>query len=79
MYNSVMTEFKSKPKTKNVTTTIKVDDYDFLKENNLHVSDALAMGVRLQRTIFETGIFPYDPFDPPRSKTSKQKEKTKEN
>ncbi len=73
-----MTEYKSKPKTKNVTTTIKVDDYHFLKENNLHVSDALALGVQLERTIFETGIFPYDPFDPPRSKTSILKEKIRE-
>jgi hypothetical protein len=64
MYNSVMTESNSKPKTKNVTTIIKVDDYKFLKENNLHVSDALSIGVRTLRKLFETGIFPYDPFKP---------------
>ena len=61
MYNYVMTEFKSKPKTKNVTTTIKEDDYRFLKENNLQVSAALSIGVRTLRHIFETGIVPFDP------------------
>jgi len=72
-----MFETYKKPKTRKVTTTIKEDDYKFLKENGIHVSDALAIGVALERTIFETGIFPYDPFDPPRSKTSRPKNKAK--
>ena len=55
MYNSVMTETKSKLKTKNVTTTIKEDDYKFLKENNLQVSSALSIGVQTLRNIYETG------------------------
>ena len=56
-----MTESKMKNKTKNVTTTIKEDDYKFLKENNLQVSAALSIGVRTLRNIFETGIVPFDP------------------
>ncbi len=55
MYNYVMTESKLKLKTKNVTTTIKENDYDFLKENNLQVSAALSIGVQTLRKIYETG------------------------
>ncbi|MBN2156994.1 MAG: hypothetical protein JW776_13200 [Candidatus Lokiarchaeota archaeon] len=55
MYNSVMTQSKLKQKTKNVTTTIKEDDYKFLKKNNLQVSSALSIGVQTLRNIYETG------------------------
>lgn len=55
MYNTVMTESKVKQKTKNVTTTIKEDDYRFLKKNNLQVSSALSIGVQTLRNIYETG------------------------
>ncbi|MHA1110323.1 MAG: hypothetical protein ACTSRE_04435 [Promethearchaeota archaeon] len=50
-----MTESQLKHKTKNVTTTIKEDDYKFLKKNNLQVSSALSIGVRTLRNIYETG------------------------
>ena len=60
MYNSVMTKSKIKLKTKNVTTTIKENDYDFLKENHLQVSAALSIGVHTLRKIYETGLYPED-------------------
>ena len=50
-----MTEVKLKPKTKNVTTTIKQEDYEFLKKNNLQMSSALSIGVQTLKNIYHTG------------------------
>ena len=44
------------PKTKNVTTTIIEDDYEFLKRHNLQVSAALSIGVQTIRKIFESNV-----------------------
>jgi hypothetical protein len=40
-------------KTKNVTTTIIADDYEFLKEHNLQVSAALSIGIQTLKRLFE--------------------------
>ena len=36
----------SKPQTRNVSTTIREEDYQFLKQYNLHVSAALSIGIQ---------------------------------
>lgn len=43
-------------KTKNVTTTIIEDDYEFLKRHNLQVSAALSIGVQTIRKMFENTV-----------------------
>jgi hypothetical protein len=43
----------SKSKTKNVTTTIIEDDYEFLRVHNLQVSAALSIGIQSLKKIFE--------------------------
>jgi hypothetical protein len=43
-------------KTKNVTTTIIEDDYEFLKRHNLQVSAALSIGVQAIRKLFENNV-----------------------
>ena len=45
-------------KTKNVTTTIIEDDYEFLKRHNLQVSAALSIGVQTIRKMFESNVIP---------------------
>ena len=42
-----------KKNTKNVSTTILVKDYSFLKNHNLQVSAALSVGVQTLRNIYE--------------------------
>jgi ribosome-associated toxin RatA of RatAB toxin-antitoxin module len=43
-------------KTKNVTTTIIEDDYEFLKRHNLQVSAALSIGVQAIRKMFDSNV-----------------------
>jgi ribosome-associated toxin RatA of RatAB toxin-antitoxin module len=43
-------------KTKNVTTTIIEEDYEFLKRHNLQVSAALSIGVQAIRKMFESNV-----------------------
>ena len=42
----------SKPKTRSVSTTIRDDDYNFLKDYNLQVSAALSIGIQTLKNIF---------------------------
>ncbi len=45
----------SKAKTRNVSTTIREEDYHFLKQYNLQVSAALSIGIQTLRNIFSDG------------------------
>ena len=42
----------SKSQNRNVTTTIREEDYQFLKQYNLHVSAALSIGIQTIRKMF---------------------------
>jgi post-segregation antitoxin (ccd killing protein) len=42
----------SKTQTRNVSTTIREEDYQFLKHYNLHVSAALSIGIQTIKKMF---------------------------
>ncbi len=42
----------SKTKNRNVSTTIREEDYQFLKEYNLQVSAALSIGIQTLKNIY---------------------------
>ncbi|MHA1619612.1 MAG: hypothetical protein ACTSVZ_10060 [Promethearchaeota archaeon] len=42
----------AKTQTRNVSTTIREEDYQFLKQYNLHVSAALSIGIQTIKKMF---------------------------
>ena len=42
----------SKTQTRNVSTTVREEDYQFLKHYNLHVSAALSIGIQTIKKMF---------------------------
>ncbi len=47
------TKTKTQAQTRNVSTTIREEDYKFLKHYNLHVSAALSIGIQTIRKMFQ--------------------------